>query len=313
MKTLVIVNPRAGGGRTKSVFARLEGQIKSLFGDPLIAFTENSDDVSKSLDAAAKAGVSRIIAVGGDGTNHVVLNALAQRGELGLTYGSIPVGTGSDWSRCLGVPADPVKALEWLAAAEPVPCDMGSVEYLDTSAGGKPRSRVFLNISSAGVSGEVVQKVNRARRRTPFTFIRATLATLMRYKPQRITIICEDQVFYSGKSYLLVVANGRYFGRGMWITPLALVNDGLFDVVVVEGMPRRRILLAFQTVFKGTHLKREDVHFIRSPFVHVRSEEGPLGLDFDGEEGSGQDLRFAILPGAANLLIHPSCPALKSS
>ena len=301
-QTLIIVNPHAAGGRGQEIFQKIERKLEKAFGELMVAVTQKPDDVAQHLDAAAKADIKRLIAIGGDGTNHVVLNALAKRPELKIVFGSIPVGTGRDFSRLLGVPSDPEQAIDWLANAKPSPCDLGKIEYLDMKSGGKPLIRIFHNIASAGVSGEVDSRVNRARRRSSLTFLKATIATLLKYRPQRISVRCDGKKFYSGKSYLLAVANGQYFGRGMWIAPHAAIDDGLFDVVLVEGMPRRRILLALGTVFSGKHINRDDVHCTRAASVEVHSEDGPLGLDLDGEQGLGQDLRFTILRSAVNIL-----------
>jgi len=208
------------------------------------------------------------------------------------------------------MPEDYVEAVDWLAQARPVPCDLGKVEYLDMQTGGKPSTRLFLNIGSAGVSGEVDQRVNRIRRRSSLTFLRATIAALMKYRPQRVSVFCDGKEFYSGSCYLVVVANGQYFGHGMWIAPKALINDGMFDVILVEGMSRPRVLLAFRAVYRGTHLERKDVRQTHAASVRVSSEDGPLKLDFDGEEALGQDLRLAVMPRAVNILLNPSTAAI---
>jgi diacylglycerol kinase family enzyme len=206
----------------------------------------------------------------------------------------------------MGIPADPGAAVDWLKRAQPVRCDLGRIEYRDTRNGGLPARRFFLNISSAGVSGEIVTRVNRRRRRSRSSFLRATIAALFRYRPQRMAVECDRAKFYEGKSYLLAVANGRFFGRGMLIAPDALIDDGLFDVVLVEGMPRLRILFALRTVFSGRHLRRKDVHHRRAASVRVHSEDGPLCLEFDGEEARGQDLLFTVSPGALRIMMPPA-------
>jgi YegS/Rv2252/BmrU family lipid kinase len=310
-QTLIIINPHAGGGRARKVFHEIEDRLAKVFGELLIAVTEKPEEVGEHLDVASRAGITQVLGVGGDGTNHVVFNALAQRHDLDMTYGNIPVGTGSDWSRALGVPKEPERAVDWLLKAQPIPCDLGKLEFLDMSRDGRPAVRLFLNIASAGISGEVDSRVNRAGRRTSLTFLLATIATLFKYDPQRIRVLCDEKEFYSGPSYLLAVANGRFFGRGMWVAPHALINDGLFDVVLAEGMPRRRILLALRTIFSGRHLQRRDVHHTRAASVRVRSEDGPLALDMDGEEGSGQDLHFSVLPGAVKILLDPATAPIK--
>ena len=295
MRTLIIINPHSANGCAQKIFKKIEGRLFDAFGELLIAITYRPHEVAGHLDTAEKADVSRLITLGGDGTNHIVLNALAERPDLKVAFGSIPLGTGHDWSRSLGTPESPLEAVDWLAHARPVPCDLGKVEYLNMQSGGKPSTHIFLNLGSTGVSGEVDQRVNRTLRRSSLTFLRATLATLMKYRPQQVSVFCDDKEFYSGSCYLVVVANGQYFGHGMWIAPKALINDGLFDVIAVEGMSRPRILLAFKAVYRGTHLERRDVKHIRATSVRVSSEDGPLKLDFDGEEALGQDLRFAVM------------------
>ena len=310
MGTLVIINPHSGKGCAPTVFKKIEKRLFDAFGELFVAVTHAPSQVAEHLDRAAKADVNRLITLGGDGTNHSVLNALAERPHLKVAFGSIPVGTGHDWSRSLGMPEDHVKAVDWLAHACPVPCDLGKVEYLNMQAGGKPSTHIFLNIGSAGVSGEVDQRVNRTRRRSSLTFLGATIATLMKYRPQHIRALCDGREFYSGSCALVVVANGQYFGHGMWIAPKALMNDGMFDVVLVEGISRPRILLAFRQVYRGTHLDRKDVRYTRATSVRISSEDGPLKLDFDGEGALGQDLHFSVMPKAVNVLLNPSTAAI---
>ena len=313
MRTLVIVNPNACGGNALAVYKSIEGRMAGWFGDLTVAISEKPEDVGRHVDAAAQVGLDLVIAVGGDGTNHSVVNALAERPGLAAAFGSLPVGTGTDWSRALEVSPDPKAAVDWLVRARPVLCDLGRVEYLDMQKGGRPAKRFFLNISSAGVSGDIVARVNRLRRRTSLTFLRTTVAALFKYRPQRITVECNGSGFYEGPSYLLAVANGRFFGRGMWVAPNALIDDGLFDVVLVEGMPRRRILLALRTVFSGRHLLRKDVHHRTAASVRVHSADGPLSLEFDGEEGRGQDLQYTVSPGALKVLMPPSTARILST
>jgi len=310
MRTLIIINPNAAGGRAGDVFKKIEDRLVEVLGEFIVAVTRRPEEVAEHLDAAVAAKVTHLIAIGGDGTNHTVINELAKRPELDLTFGSLPVGTGHDWARSLGIPSDPEAAVKWLSRAQAVSCDLGKVEYIDTLQGRQKAARTFLNIASAGVSGEVDARVNRSRRRTSLTFLRATVATLFQYKPQQITVDCDGKPFYSGSSYLVVVANGRCFGRGMWVAPQALINDGKFDVVLVEGMPRLRILAALQTVFSGRHLKRSDVHHTLAAEVFVHSKDTPLGMDLDGEEAQGQDLRFTLQPGAVKVLVDPSSETL---
>jgi YegS/Rv2252/BmrU family lipid kinase len=312
MRSLIIVNANACGGKAVAVYKGIESRVAEVFGDLTVAISERPEDVGRHLDAAAAAGVDLVIAFGGDGTNHSVVNALVERPGLEAAFGSFPVGTGTDWARALGIPTDPGGALDWLMRARPVSCDLGRLEFADPQNRDSPATRIFLNISSAGVSGAIVARVNRLRRRTSLTFLRTTVAALLKFKPQRITVECDGDRFFEGPSYLLAVANGRFFGRGMRVAPDARVDDGLFEVVLVEGMPRGRILLALRTVFSGRHLLRKDVHHRRAASVRVHSDDGPLCLDLDGEEALGQDLHYVVMPGALRVLMQPATAPILS-
>lgn len=309
MRTLVILNPHSGGGRAGKIFRRIEEGLMHTLGDFLVVITHEPDAVARYLDMVACVGIEQIIALGGDGTNFAILNALAQRPENNLVFGTVPMGTGRDWARSLGIPVDPLAAERWLGKVVPVACDLGKAEYRDINTG-KTVSRIFLNVASTGISRDVVNRVNRARRRTATTFLTSTLKSLIRYKPQRVTIECDGRHFFEGPSLMLAVANGRSFGRGMWIAPNALLDDGLFDVVVIEGMPRMRALVALPSLYTGTHLKRPDVHSIRARTVTIRSTEGPIDLDLDGEEAWGEEVTFTLSPKAIRVLLNPAKAAI---
>jgi YegS/Rv2252/BmrU family lipid kinase len=303
MKTLIILNPHSGGGRAGKIFRHLEEKLVHILGDFLVAITHDPDAVARQLDFIASAGVERVIALGGDGTNFSILNTLVKHPELDLEYGTIPMGTGRDWARSLGIPLDPFRAAEWLGHVQPVRCDMGKVEYVDVRTSPTPTSRIFLNVASTGITRDVIARVNRAKRRTATCFLTSSIKSLLKYKPQRIIVECDGKLFFEGESYMLAVANGRSFGRGMWIAPDAMLNDGLFDVVIVEAMPRFKAIASMRKLYSGKHMKMKEVHAIRASTVTIRSDEGPIDLDLDGEEAIGEEVRFTLMPKAQKVLL----------
>lgn len=301
MHTLIILNPHAGGGKASKQFQRIEPLLVEAFDDFVVAVTDTPADLERHLDAAAAAGIIRIIAAGGDGTNHAVLNALAARPELKLAFGSLPLGTGRDWARTLNVPLEPAQAVRWLGRAQPVACDLGRLAYTDAHTGQRV-SRIFLNSSSAGASGEVAVRVNKAKRRTSLTFLGATIATLLQHKAQRVTVTRDGQLVYEGNTHLIVAANGQYFGRGMHPAPAARIDDGLFDVALLEGVSTLKLLRILQLVYSARHVGRPDVHFVKTAEMHILCHDGPMGLEFDGEQAEGNDMVYTLLPGAIQLL-----------
>ena len=299
-KTLIILNPNAGAGQAGRLWRKLEPLLWKSLGELVIAVTQQPQEVAQHLDKAYAAGLTRVIAIGGDGTNHALVNAIIKLNEANpadppMIYGNVPVGTGRDWARGAGISFRPEVAAQWIAVAQPRPTDIGHLNF-------DGQEEHFLNIASAGLGGEVDRRVNAAGKRRPWTFLAATVGTLINHRPQRMRVDLDGEPWYEGDAYLVAVANGTTFGHGMKIAPTAQINDGLFDIVLVEGMPRSEILLALRKVYNATHLVHPGVHFRRAKQVQITGLKEPLGLDLDGESASGELLSFSVRPGLLQLL-----------
>ncbi len=300
-KTLIILNPHAGGGTAGRLWQEVEPILWDTLGELIVAITERPEEVAQHLDKAQAVGVQRVISIGGDGTNHALINSLAELNERNpqgepMIYGNLPIGTGRDWARGQGVPYNNLKAAAaWIANARPRPTDIGKLSH----EGG---SEYFLNIASAGIGGEVAQRINRLARRRPWSFVTATISTILTHKPPAMQITLDGKPWYEGRAYVVAVANGTTFGHGMKIAPHAVQRDGLFDVVLVEGVSRLTILAAFQRVYMGTHLTHPAVHSARAAEVRVQSPAGTLGIELDGEPLSANDLTFRVQPGLLQIL-----------
>jgi YegS/Rv2252/BmrU family lipid kinase len=304
----VIVNPMAKGGLALAVFRSVEERFTELFEDVEVAVTPSLDAVADRVAAGIAAGAGRLIAVGGDGTNNAVISAMANAASNGTAFGALPVGTGGDWARSLGTPSRPLAALQWLARCSAIRCDLGRVDIAHDGA--EPSSRFFLNISSAGVGGEVVARVNRQVKKGAGAFLSATLRTLLTYKPKPIRVVCDGTTFFEGGFYLLAVANGRAFGRGMKIAPTALIDDGRFDVIIVREAWRPVFFMSLPRVFLGTHLSHRVIRYTRASEVRLESMAGAIDLDLDGENGRGSSVTYTVLPRAISVLGDPATAPL---
>lgn len=307
-KTLIILNPHAAGGRAGNIWTQIEPILWDKLGELVIAVTQNPEEVAIHLDKAYASGLTRVISIGGDGTNHALINALADLNEQNpdgppMVYGMLPVGTGRDWARSVGIPFNIEDAAEWIANAQPQAIDIGQFTF-ETPQGGREK-RHFLNIASSGISGYVSDKVNRVAKRRPWTFLKATIETLIRHPPERLQISLDGEEWYDGSAYLVAVANGTTFGRGMRVAPHAEVDDGLFDVILVEGMARARAILALRRIYDASHLQHPAVHFRQAKEVRVQRSGGLISTELDGEATLGQDLAFRVRPGLLHLLTHP--------
>lgn len=299
-KTLIVLNPHAANGRAGQLWSTIEPILWDYLGELVVAVTQSSADVAEHIHQAYEAGLTRVISIGGDGTNHSLINALVAHNEQypdqpQMDYGMLPIGTGRDWARSLGIPFDIKAAAKWIASAKPNAVDVGQVQL-----GGEPV--YFLNVASVGISGDVVTRVEKSQRR-PWSFLSATVRTLVDYRPPAVQIQLDGEDWYEGTSYIVAIANGTTFGRGMKVAPFANISDGLFDVVLVEGMSRLRALDALRRVYDGKHLDVKQVHHAQATSVKIKSQVSLLGMELDGEYGAGQNLQFDIKQGVLNLLI----------
>jgi diacylglycerol kinase (ATP) len=309
-KTLIILNPHAASGRAGKLWTQVEPILWDKLGELAIVITHHPEEVAVHLERAYISGLNRVISIGGDGTNHALVNALAALsakypdGEP-IIYGMLPIGTGRDWARSQGMPLgdslnDIEQAADWIANAEPHPTDIGLLRFgrLQDDA---PHTEHFLNIASTGLSGEVDQRVNAVQTRRPWTFLSATVQSIVRYQPKPLQVWLDDEEWYEGRALLLAVANGTTFGHGMRIAPNAATDDGLFDVVLVKDASKLETLLALRRVYDGSHLTHRAVQYRRARRVMIESEQ-PVSLDLDGEYGKGQRLDFQVRPGLLQLL-----------
>lgn len=300
-KTLIILNPHAASGLAGQLWQEIEPVLWEKLGELVIAVTQRPQEVAAHLDKAYEMGLTRVISIGGDGTNHALINALAEANERHpdgepMVYGNLPIGTGRDWARGLGVPFGSIRAAaDWIAHAQPHPTDIGMLTY-------DGKREFFLNIASAGLGGEVSRRVERVRQRRPWTFARATLTTIAMYHPQPMQITLDGREWYEGNAYAVAIANGTTFGHGMKIAPNAQVRDGLFDVVLVKGIARARVLAAFGRVYSGTHLTHPGVLSAQAKQVKIRSPKGLVEMELDGEYAVGHDLTFTVRPGLMPIL-----------
>ncbi|MBC8097968.1 MAG: diacylglycerol kinase family lipid kinase [Armatimonadetes bacterium] len=301
-KTLIILNPHAGGGRAGKLWTQIEPLLWNKLGELAVAVTQRPEDVAHHLDKAYASGLNRVISIGGDGTNHALVNALAQLSAqhpdgAPVIYGMLPVGTGRDWARSAGIPLDDIAAAaDWVANAKPHPTDIGLLTLND----GAHREH-FLNIASAGLGGEVDRRVNNHAKRRPWTFLAATIATILQYTPQPVQVWLDDVLWYDGRALLLAVANGTTFGHGMRIAPGAQSDDGVFDVVLVKDATKFETLSTLRRVYDGSHLTHPAVQFGTAQQVRISSPQ-PLSLDLDGEYASAHQVTLQVRPGLLHLL-----------
>ncbi|HSQ18875.1 MAG TPA: diacylglycerol kinase family protein, partial [Blastocatellia bacterium] len=248
-------------------------------------------------------GITRIVAVGGDGTLGEVLNGYFDSGGCAISNAAsialLPSGTGSDFGRSLRFTSRS-DALRRVIGSETRFLDAARAEFHERD--GVSVSRTFINVASFGLGGDVSNLVNQWRERLPgwiggrARFAAAALAALRRYKNIAVSLRLDGRDIWID-SNLIVLANGRFAGSGMMLAPHAALDDGLFDVILTDGATRWDVLRELPRIQRGRHLNNPRVRELRAREVWIDSEK-PMAIDLDGEMVGYTPAHLTILPSS---------------
>jgi diacylglycerol kinase (ATP) len=295
---LFIVNPKAASGRASRVWSALCDKTPGLRNAAVVQ-AGDAASAARAISAALTPEIRRVITVGGDGSLHNTLNLIMADTTQERCVGLVPVGTGSDLSRSLGLEMRPERALEQALEAAPVRLDA-----LHLQAGAQ--SRYFINEASLGLTTKVAARVNALPRRNALTYLSASLRELASYRPQWARIHLDGSLWREGYFYLVVVANGSYFAKGMQIAPPADPADGLADVIAVEVANKAVVLAWLPTIYIGKHLAAPFVHSARARSIEIDTGNAPTAFEGDGEVMFSTPGTLSLMPGVV-----PFCGALR--
>jgi diacylglycerol kinase (ATP) len=304
-KTLVVINPQSAGGATGRRWREIEPQLRATLGELDVQRTLGRRDAERIARDAVRAGVQRLVVAGGDGTTSEVVSGLLAAGVAHeAQVGILPMGTGRDLPRALGIPGDVSSAIEALGRGVTRRIDASRVTYRDPA--GAERVAYSLNVTSFGLSGLTVELVRRAPRLLggSFAFLVGALGSILRYRSQHVELRADGELVYEGAIVLAAAANGRYFGGGMHIAPDALPDDGLLDLVVIRKLSKAALIAALPSLYRGTHVAHPAVSVIRAARIEARPGPGettPVWIDVDGEGLGVLPLSIELLPQAVTL------------
>jgi diacylglycerol kinase (ATP) len=307
MTAFVVVNPRSANGRTRADWPKIKPELEKLFPLMQVAQSHARGETARLVRAALRDGHLDVIAVGGDGTINEAVNGFFENGapvSPDAVFGFVSSGNDCDFRRTFGIKPGYEAGLDRLKQSRIHRLDVGHVSCL--SPLGEPVSRYFVNVASFGLSGRVAARLNRARlanlfgRRLAFVF-HAGLA-LLGWRSQRVRLITDANYDEIAGITNVAVANGRWFAGGLKVAPAAEPGDGKFDIAVMGGAPRRRLMQALRTLRGGGtdpvfRLVRA-AKLVAAPTVETH---GAVEVETDGESVGLLPATFQILPGAINL------------
>ncbi len=294
----IILNPTAGRGYG----ARAEPELRRLLAQEGVDFdlvrTTRPWHAAELAEEAAYDGVGTVVAAGGDGTTHEVVNGLMTAAENGRAtetlLGVIPIGSGSDFANTVGIPPDLPGACHRLASGQVRQVDVGRV----TLPGPPYHSRYFDNSTNVGFGGVVTIEARKIGflRGTPLYLLAVLKALILHHNPIQATIEYDDQEV-TLSSLMITVSNGPREGGGFYVSPDAKPDDGLFDLCITHEVNQLQMLGLIPHFLKGTHPALKPIDMARAKRVTISSPDD-LIAHVDGEIlcTDSHRIEFELLP-----------------
>ena len=312
--TMVIVNPASAGGATGRNWPRIRQILDRNLERWDNQFTLGPNQATELVRQAIYDGYEQIVVVGGDGTVNEGVNGLLKPDEefgvceelinKDIIFSIVHRGTGGDFARGLKLGSHLPSAVEHLSSPRVRSVDLGLVCF--DGHDGQRKRRAYLNISSFGLSGTVVEQVNKAGKSLgPISFGVGLLSALSSYESVSVQLTIDEQEVYEGSTVAAMVANGCFFGGGMKIAPHAEVDDGVFDIVLVTKAGFSEVSRILD-LYSGRHENWQSVRNWQGKKVVARLCNTPACsclLDVDGEQPGTLDARFDLLESAVNIRV----------
>lgn len=299
LKTMLVLNPHAGGGRGRRIFPAVRELLGQGIRNMDVKVSEYAGHAYEIGRDAARNGYERILSIGGDGTPFEIVNGLyaAGRPRPEIELGMIPAGTGNSFLRDFST-SSWRQAVENILVGKRRRVDLVEIAY---SRDREEVRQYYLNILGVGLIADILKLTNeKLKGFGRFSYGLAVLLRLAKGMRNRMLLEIDGEKLEIADS-ALVISNSKFTGGGMNIAPMADTGDGLVDLVIFREVNRRDILNIFARVFKGTHVGHPKVKTFRAAGVTIDSCPQEL-LMADGELLGMTPLRLKVLPGELAIL-----------
>ena len=296
-RVLFIVNPVAGHGKGARAIPLIERMLSERGIEGRFWVTERPGEATGIARPLVQQGAQVIVVVGGDGTIQEVANAIL---GTDTALGIIPAGSGDDFVKVLGIPKEIPGALDIALGSSARTIDLGRIT-------GRIGERYFVNAVGIGFDAMVGAEKEKVIFFRGFSaYLWGLVKTFFRYRSPVMRICFEDQQI-ERKILMATIGNGTCCGGGFYLTPDAVLDDGLLDLCVVRHLSRFRLLWHLPKVLKGTHTGLDEVTMARCRAITVESDV-PLMIHADGEIWPEKPTRvdIEIVPKALKVVVPPS-------
>jgi YegS/Rv2252/BmrU family lipid kinase len=295
MKHIFIVNPISGKGKAKKLIPLIEAYFANHPGEFEIIETQNHGAASEIASRYPTGSDVVLYSVGGDGTAFEVLNGLHDKVPMAI----IPGGTGNDYFRMLGYKdKELAKIIADTIEGRNVRVDHGVCNGMK-----------IINTSSMGFDAQINKTADDIGRKLPIprtmVYLVSVFITLSQLRSYDLTLQLPDGT-HKFKAILIVINNGRWYGGGFQPTPMADIQDGHFDILVVDACNWLTVLRLLPKYMKGTHINEPIAHFFKADQFVVESV-GKVDFGLDGEPLVGDRFEYQIVKGGLYMRVPQAC------
>lgn len=281
-KILFIVNPISGTSNKKNIVQQIDKYLDKEKFDHNIVYTEYAGHATELALEAAESGVDVVVAVGGDGTINEVARSVVQ---TSAALGIIPCGSGNGLARHLQIPLNVKRDIDIINA-----CNISNLDY------GKINDKPFFCTCGVGFDAFVSKKFAEGGKRGFLSYIENTLREGVRYKSEKYTIEFDDHS-EKHEAFLIACANASQYGNNAYIAPLASMEDGLMDVIIMEPFYTIESALVLVQMFTKSLHKNSHVKVFKSSKIKItRPTEGAVHCDGDPFV-MGKDITVEVFKG----------------
>ncbi len=300
-KINIVFNPAAAGGRAGENKNKILSELTNHLGSSYeFSETHSNTDATGITAQAISSGSNVIIAVGGDGTINQVINGILQTGSNNnnqVRLGVISFGTGQGFAQSIGLPGDFAAQIKIIKNDVSKLIDIGKITFEKDQP-----IKYFLNELQFGIGGTLCKNIspNTKRMLGRFAFGFEAVKNLVRYEAEEIELTT-DKGSVKEKAIGVVIANGSYTGGGMRLTPNALIDDGLFDVLVIEEMPLLKRLNGFSKIYSGRHIGMPAFKLFKAKKIKF-GYSNSLCAEADGELVFNKCISAEVIPSALRVI-----------
>lgn len=302
---MVIVNPKAGSGRGLQDWPIISNQMYHSGLHFTCLFTEHKYHAVELTVKAINDGYRNIVAIGGDGTIHEVVNGIFIQKRVPTTEISlavIPAGTGNDWVRMYGISKTYSEAVRSLVEKRTVLQDVAKVSYYETKV---LHTRYMANVAGLGYDAVVNLKYNNLKDEGKYgkgLYLRSAFCTFAKYSPVKFRIVADGEEFYNGMVFSGAVGIGKYNGGGMLQTPDAAVDDELMDLTIIRKMSKLRIVRNIKLLYTGNLYSNPKVMHTQCRRIEIESFPESR-IEIDGEAVGTSPFTFELVPHAIKVVV----------